>query len=204
MVNIQANKTHQISAIILSGGRAARMGGTDKGLVLLNNKPFIQYVIERLTPQVDEILINANREIPQYQAFNFPTFQDDNPDFIGPLAGFSLGLQHGKHDYLLTVPCDSPLIPTDLTDRLLNAMLEKSADIAVARSGGHAHPVFCLMKKSVLPSLIKYIEHGERKVSTWQKSLNYIEVLFNDCDEAFVNLNTFEELEALALKLGND
>jgi molybdenum cofactor guanylyltransferase len=194
----------KVSAIILSGGRATRMGGIDKGLVKLLNKPFIQYVIERLTPQVDEIFINANREIAEYGAFNLPIFQDENPDFIGPLAGFSLGLEHCKYDYLLTAPCDSPLIPHDLTDRLMKSLLDEKADLAVAKSGGNVHPVFCLMKKSVFPTLSTYLEQGERRVSAWQKSLNYIEVEFNDCDESFVNLNTFEELQALALKLSND
>ena len=194
----------RLSAIILSGGRATRMNGIDKGLVPLQNKPLVQHVIERVMPQVDEILLNANREIEQYKTFNLPILQDDNPDFIGPLAGFSLGLKHCKHDYLLTVPCDSPLIPEDLVARLMKALLEKGADIAIAKSGGYNHPVFCLMKKSVLPSLTTYLAQGERKVSTWQKSLNFIEVEFNDCDGAFINLNTFEELEALALKLSDE
>lgn len=193
-----------ISAIILAGGQANRMGGAGKGLVPLQNKPLVQYVIERLTPQVDEILINANREIERYEAFNLPILKDEHADFIGPLAGFTLGLKHGKHDYLLTVPCDSPLLPEDLVARMMKALTEQAADIVVAKSAGHTHPVFSLMKKAVLPSLMAYLDQGERKVSTWQKSLHYIEVEFNDCAEAFVNLNTFEELEALALKLGND
>ncbi|MEE9331635.1 MAG: molybdenum cofactor guanylyltransferase MobA [Methylophilaceae bacterium] len=193
-----------ISAIILSGGRATRMGGVDKGLIQLQDKPLIQHVITRLEPQADEIFINANREIPRYQAFNLPVLQDDNPDFLGPLAGFSLGLKHCKHQYLLTVPNDSPMIAPDLTKRLLQALLDKEAEIAVAKSESHAHPVFCLMKKTVWPSLSTYLEHGERKVSAWQKSLKYTEVEFNDCNEAFVNLNTFEELEALALTLSDE
>lgn len=193
-----------ISAIILAGGQANRMGGAGKGLVPLQNKPLVQYVLERLTPQVDEILINANREIERYKTFNLPILKDEHADFIGPLAGFSLGLKHCKHDYLLTAPCDSPLLPEDLVGRMMKTLITKEADIAVAKSAGHSHPVFSLMKKAVLPSLMTYLDQGERKVSTWQKSLNYIEVEFNDCAEAFVNLNTFEELEALALKLGND
>lgn len=192
-----------ISAIILAGGQANRMGGAGKGLVPLQNKPLVQHVIERLTSQVDEILINANREIERYEAFDLPILQDEHANFIGPLAGFALGLKHSQHDYLLTVPCDSPLLPGDLVDRLMKALLDKSADIAVAKSAGDTHPVFCLMKKSVMPSLLAYIDQGERKVSAWQKSLSYIEVEFNDVSEAFVNLNTFEELEALALQLTN-
>ena len=190
-----------ISVMILSGGRATRMNGVDKGLVLLQNKPLIQHVIGRLKPQVGEILINANREIVHYQAFGLPVIQDEGADFIGPLAGFILGLQHAKHDYVLTVPCDSPLLPLDLAERLLNGMTASRMDIAVASSEENAHPVFCLMKKSVLPSLQAYIESGERKVSAWQKSLNYIEVDFSDNFQAFTNLNTFDDLADLELKL---
>ena len=177
------------------------MNGADKGLVLLQNKPLIAHVIARLQPQVDEIFINANREIAQYAAFGYHVFQDGNADFIGPLAGFSLALKHAKHDYVLTVPCDSPLLPLDLVERLYNDMTASRMDIAVASSDENTHPVFCLMKKSVLPSLLAYLESGERKVSAWQKSLNYIEVDFSDDSEAFTNLNTFEDLAALELKL---
>ena len=193
--------TMLITSIILSGGRATRMNCVDKGLVLLQKKPLIAHVIARLKPQVDEIFINANREIEQYRVFGFPVIQDEDADFIGPLAGFSLGLQHAKHDYVLTVPCDSPLLPLDLVERLYNGMAASRMDIACASSGGNTHPVFCLMKKSVLPSLLAYIESGERKVSAWQKSQQYIEVDCSDCDETFTNLNTFEDLGALELGL---
>ena len=192
-----------ISAIILAGGRATRMNGIDKGLVLLQQKPLIAHVITRLTPQVSEILINANREISQYRTFCLPVLQDEQPDFIGPLAGFSLGLKYCKSDYLLTVPCDSPNLPSDLAQRLMLNLLEHQADIAVASSHGNVHPVFCLCKKSVLTSLTDYILQGERRVSSWQKSQRYIEVDFSDDSDAFVNLNTFEDLAALELKLIN-
>jgi molybdopterin-guanine dinucleotide biosynthesis protein A len=189
-----------ISAIILAGGRATRMGGVDKGLVTLQNKPLIQHVVERLKPQVDEIFINANREIETYLRFGYRVLQDETDEFLGPLAGFNMGLQHANYEYVLTVPCDSPLLPLNLAKRLLNGMTEARADVAVANSDENAHPVFCLMKKSVLPSLIEFLEAGERKVSAWQKSLNYIEVDFSDNSDAFINLNTFDDLKTLELK----
>jgi molybdopterin-guanine dinucleotide biosynthesis protein A len=188
-----------ISALILSGGRATRMGGVDKGLVIFQQKPLVQHVIDRLAPQVDEIIINANREIKQYQSLSYPVLQDETADFIGPLAGFNLGLQHAKHNYLLTVPCDSPLLPLDLAQRLHSSLLNHNADIAVATSDGDAHPVFSLCKKSVLPSLTSYLQQGGRKVSAWQKSLHYIEVDFSDNSDAFYNLNTVEDLTVLEL-----
>lgn len=190
-----------VSSIILSGGRATRMNGVDKGLVLLQNKPLVQHVITRLTSQVDEILINANREITTYQAFGYPVLLDETDNFLGPLAGFLLGLKHAKHEYVLSVPCDSPLLPLDLAERLYKSMAESNADIAVATSDGDTHPVFCLMKKSVLPSLQAFLENGERKVSAWQKSQQYVEVDFSDCPDCFVNLNTLEDLKALELAL---
>ena len=191
----------KISAIILSGGRATRMNSVDKGLIQLQQKPLVAHVIARLKPQVDEILINANREIMQYEAFGLPVLQDENMVFLGPLAGFSLGLQHGKHDYVLTVPCDSPLLPLDLAQRLMAALLERLADIVVASSDSNAHPVFCLMRKTVLPSLMDYLAKDNRKVSTWQKSLRYVEVDFQKSADAFVNLNTFEDLAGLEQRL---
>ncbi len=177
------------------------MNGVGKGLVTLKNKPLIQHVIERLKPQVNEILINANREIASYATIGYPVLQDETDDFLGPLAGFLLALKHAKHDYVLTVPCDSPLLPLDLVKKLLDGMAAAPADIAVASSDGSTHPVFCLMKKSMLPSLIEYLASGERKVSAWQKSLKYVEVDFSDDADAFTNLNTFEDLKALELKL---
>ena len=113
-----------ISSIILAGGLATRMGGVDKGLVQLQQKPLIQHTTNRIALQADEIIINANREIAQYQALGYVVLQDETSDFIGPLAGFSLGLKHAKHDYLLTVPCDSPLLPLDLAERLLENLLK--------------------------------------------------------------------------------
>ncbi len=190
-----------ISGIILAGGQATRMGGADKGLISLQKKPLIAHVISRLQPQVDEIIINANREIVAYETFGLLVLKDENKEFIGPLAGFALGLKHAKHDYVLTVPCDSPLLPLDLVERLYKGMAEARADIAVASSDGDTHPVFCLMKKSVLPSLTEYLASGERKVSAWQKSQQYVEVDFSDCSDAFVNLNTMEQLRELELKL---
>ena len=189
-----------VSVIILAGGRATRMGGVDKGLILLQNKPLIQHVISRLQPQVDEILINANREIARYETFGLKVLQDENQDFAGPLAGILLGLKHAKHELVLSVPCDSPLLPLDLVGRLYNGMAESLMDIAVVSCDGNAHPVFCLMKKSVLPSLVDFLDAGERKVSAWQKSQQYCEVDFSDCNEAFVNLNTPEDLASLEQK----
>ena len=194
----------QISCMILSGGRATRMGGVDKGLVTLKQKPLIQHTIERIKPQVDEILINANRSLDEYTKFNLPVYQDEDADFIGPLAGFKLALTHAKHDLVLIVPCDSPLLPHNLATHLLATLTDKQADIVVASSDGHAHPVFCMCKKSVLPSLTQFLANDQRKVSIWQKSLAYAEADFSNPNsqgitESFLNLNTIEALNSVEL-----
>lgn len=186
-----------VSAIILSGGRATRMGGIDKGLVLLQQQPLIRHVIQRIQPQVDELFINANRELQQYQALGVPVLTDTHQDFIGPLAGFYVGLQHSQHPYLLTAPCDSPQLPHDLVTRLLAALTTQNADIAVAASEGHAHPVISLCRTTLLPSLTDFIAAGERKVSLWQKQHAYLEVSFDDNRHAFLNLNTRDDVQSL-------
>ncbi len=191
----------QISAIILAGGLGTRMGGVDKGLLRLQNKVLISHVIDRLTLQVNEVIINANRSLQQYQSFGLKIVQDETDEFLGPLSGFLLGLKHAQYDLVLTVPCDSPLLPSDLATRLYNALEQSSADIAFACSDDNTHPVFCLMRKSVLSSLISFLEQGERKVSAWQKNLNYIEVDFSDTSHAFTNLNTLDDLKKLEAQL---
>lgn len=186
-----------ISGIIIAGGLATRMGGIDKGLVLFQQMPLVQHVINRLTSQVDEIIINANREVRQYATLGYSVIEDELTGFIGPLAGFQLGLTHAKHDCVLTVPCDSPLLPLDLAERLRKNLLLQNADVAVAATDGIAHPIFSLCKKNVLPSLNSFIAQGGKKVSAWQKSQSYIEVDFSDSAAGFINLNTLDDLNAL-------
>ena len=178
------------------------MGGVDKGLVQLHGKPLIAHVIARLAPQVDELLINANRALDQYKNFGYPVFADESQNFLGPLAGFQLALKHAAHDYVCMVPCDSPFLPENLVQKLFSALLENDSEIAVASSDQNSHPVFCVCKKNVLPSLEAFINSGQGKVSAWQKSLRYVEVDFSDCSEAFTNLNTLEDLAALECRSG--
>lgn len=189
-----------VTAIILAGGRGSRMGGTDKGLILLHDKPLVAHVLERLKSQVDKILINANRETSAYQAFSYPVFSDEIPDFAGPLAGFALGLIHAQSEYLLTVPCDCPVLPLNLREQLEKVLMQTHADIAIATSHGSDHPVVCLCKTSLLSSLERYLAQGGRKVSEWQKSLHHVYVDFSDVPEAFININTPQDLKQLETK----
>lgn len=192
-----------VTAIILAGGRASRMGGVDKGLMQLNNSMLISQVLTRLKPQVDAIIINANRELETYKALGYPVFTDEIADFAGPLAGIQLGLKHVTTAYLLTVPCDCPLLPEHLCNKLLIALEKHHADIAIATSNGNDHPVVCLCKTSLSNSLNDYLQQGGRKVSAWQKSLNHVYVDFSETPDAFTNINTLDDLKSLESKLNH-
>jgi len=186
-----------IHGLILSGGQGRRMGGLDKGLQPFRGRPMVAHVIERLAPQVDEILVNANRNAAEYARFGHRVIADAIPGFAGPLAGFERGLAHASGTLVATVPCDSPFLPADLVARLRAALERVRADLAVAKTGAQAHPVFCLMRRSVHASLAEFLAGGERKIDRWYASLAVAEVPFDDEPEAFLNINTREELAHL-------
>ncbi len=168
------------------------MGGVDKGLQTLRGRPMIAWVLERLAPQVDEILINANQNFEAYAKFGHRVVSDEVGGFAGPLAGLHAGLNAAIHPFAVTVPCDSPFLPSDLVARLRAALTEN--DLAVAKTGDQPHPVFALMKRGVLGSLEAFLSRGGRKVDAWYASLKVVEVGFDDEPEAFRNINTPEEL----------
>ncbi len=187
----------EITGLILAGGRGSRMGSVDKGLQPLHGKPMVVHVIERLRPQVQQLMINANQNLEIYQAFGLPVWPDQFTGFAGPLAGLQTGLAHCQTPYLVTAPCDSPFLPSDLVRRLADALVSEGAELAVAVTGtaqaSQPHPVFCLLKALLLPDLSAYLEQGGRKVDTWFKSRQVAEVIFPD-EQAFRNINTLEEL----------
>ncbi len=173
------------------------MGGIDKGLIEFAGKPMVAHVVDRLQPQVDEILINANREIERYAEFGYEVISDEIEGFAGPLAGLHRAMSVAIHPFVMTAPCDSPLLPTDLADRLMQGLVSSNADIAVAKTGSQTHPVFCLCRKNLKDHLESYLQSGERKMHAWQDSLKVVEIAFDDKPEAFININTIEELESL-------
>jgi molybdopterin-guanine dinucleotide biosynthesis protein A len=184
----------QVTGIILAGGQGSRMGGVDKGLQAFRGKPMVAHVIERLAPQVDEIIINANRNVEAYSGFGYRVLPDSITGFAGPLAGFERGLAHARGGLVATVPCDSPLLPGDLVARLRPGVEEGGFDLAVAKTGDQAHPVFCLMRRSVHASLREFLGSGQRKIDRWYASLKVVEVPFDDEPQAFMNINTRSEL----------
>jgi molybdopterin-guanine dinucleotide biosynthesis protein A len=183
-----------ICGLVLAGGQGRRMGGVDKGLELLQGRPLMQHVIDRLRPQVDLLLVNANQNLERYEAFGCPVVPDRVGGFAGPLAGLDAGLHRTDAPLIVTVPCDSPFLPQDLVARLAAARSAVDADVAVARTGSQPHPVFALVCNRVRSHLASFLARGERKIDLWYGSLNVVEVAFDDEAEAFANINTRAEL----------
>ncbi|PKO35520.1 MAG: molybdenum cofactor guanylyltransferase MobA [Betaproteobacteria bacterium HGW-Betaproteobacteria-7] len=184
----------KITGVILAGGLGRRMGGIDKGLQELRGQPMVHWVVERLAPQVDELLINANQNGERYAAFGHRVVPDQIPDFAGPLAGLHAALSAAAHPLVATAPCDSPFLPADLVSRLHAALTAEAADLAVARTFDQAHPVFCLCRRDVLPHLTDFLAAGGRKIDRWYSTLKIVEVAFDDEAEAFENINTRDDL----------
>jgi len=182
-----------ISGIVLAGGQGRRMGGVDKGLQLLRARPMIEHVLERLRPQVGEIVINANQNLERYRSFGHRVVSDAIGGFAGPLAGLHAGLQAITNPVGVTVPCDSPFLPADLVARLHDHLGDN--DLAVAKTGNQAHPVFALVRQSVAGNLESFLASGGRKIDAWYAALKVVEVSFDDEADAFRNINTIEELK---------
>lgn len=172
------------------------MGGVDKGLQRLQGRTMVSWVKDRFAPQVTELLINANQNLAEYAKLGLPVIEDKVGGFAGPLAGLHRGLEMAAHSYVATVPCDSPFLPRDLVARLYAALHSGQAQLAVAKTGAQAHPVFCLCERVLLPHLGAYLQGGGRKIDAWYASLRVVEVAFDDEAEAFSNINTREELLA--------
>jgi molybdopterin-guanine dinucleotide biosynthesis protein A len=181
-----------ISGIVLAGGQGRRMGGVDKGLQLLHGRPMVEWVLSRFAPQVSEVLINANQNIERYGKYRHRVVPDEIGGFAGPLAGLHAGLKAAAHPLVATVPCDSPFLPADLVSRLEKNL--GNNEIAVAKTGDQAHPVFALVRKHVLQNLEAFLAGGGRKIDAWYASLEVVEVRFDDEADAFRNINTVEEL----------
>ncbi|MEN8170029.1 MAG: molybdenum cofactor guanylyltransferase MobA [Pseudomonadota bacterium] len=190
-----------ITTVILAGGAARRMGGEDKGLTRLNNKAMIAYVIERLSGQSSSLLINCNRSQREYAEFGYPLFEDSIAGGLGPLAGLLSALEQSDSDYVLSVPCDTPLLPTDLIERMLQTIEQEHAEVCTVNDGDRLHPVVLLVKRSVLTGLRSYLTDGGRKVHDWFYSVAHCSADFSDQPEAFININTPEQLVTLQQRL---
>ncbi|UTH72980.1 molybdenum cofactor guanylyltransferase MobA [Chromobacterium sp. IIBBL 290-4] len=189
--------TPRLTALLLAGGQGTRMGGADKGWLMLEGQALAERVAARLRPQAEALLISANRNLQRYAALGLVI--EDAPEFseCGPLAGLEAGLRACASDWLVTAPCDLPLLPADLAARLMEPLLQGEARISVAHCAGHPHPVCMALSRGLLPSLQAYLRGGGRRVREWQASAGAVAVAFDDLPEAFSNLNHPEDLAKL-------
>jgi len=191
-----------ISGLVLAGGLARRMGGIDKGLVVLAGKPMIEHVLAGLAPQVGRVLINANRNLDQYASYGHKVVSDTLEGYLGPLAGALSALKVIDTEFLLTVPCDSPLVAPDLAGRMYAALQLRQGDLAVAHDGRRLQPVFLLLKRGLTADLEAYLASGERKIDRWFARYRVAEADLSHRPDSFINVNEPEEkqrLEALIL-----
>ncbi len=183
-----------ITGVILAGGRGMRMGGVDKGLVTLNGKPLVEHVLRRLRPQVPLIIISANRHHDKYARYGFAVISDehmsDTQDYAGPLAGILSALTYTTTDYIVTVPCDAPRLPTDLVARLLLQLHRSRSRACMAHDGARAQPAFALLHTSLRDELRRTLRAGEYKMETWLQGIGCCTADFSECANSFVNLNT--------------
>jgi molybdopterin-guanine dinucleotide biosynthesis protein A len=193
-----------ITGLILAGGMGRRMGGVDKGLVLLDGRPMVAHVLARLSPQVGALVINANQNLERYAAFGYPVVPDEVGGFAGPLAGLHAGMTRAATAYIATAPCDSPFLPADLVARLAAALARESAQLAVVHTFAQPHPVFALVERGVLPHLASFLLAGGRKIDAWYATLRVVAVPFDDEEAAFRNINTADELAAAALSANRE
>jgi molybdenum cofactor guanylyltransferase len=195
----------QVTGVILAGGRGSRMGGVDKGLQNFRGMPMALFTLLRLSPQVGEMMINANRNLSAYESMGVPVWPDTISDYAGPLAGFLTALERCETDYLVTVPCDTPLFPQDLVARLAEAMEREDAEIAMAAAREddgqvRTQPVFSLIRRELMESLVRFTHEGGRKIDAWTGQHRTVVVPFDregDDPAAFFNANTLPELQRL-------
>lgn len=181
-----------ITGVVLAGGRASRMGGQDKGLMALHGKPLWKHVADRLQPQVNGMAISANRNIAVYQASGFPVYQDTFTDFPGPLAGMASVIRQAGGEWFLFCPCDTPFIPAHLAERLQSQRNE--APVVWVQDGDRDHPAIALVHRRIATDIEAYLARGDRRVMVFMREAGGHAVDFSDCQGAFSNVNTLEDL----------
>jgi molybdopterin-guanine dinucleotide biosynthesis protein A len=200
--------TEPVTGVLLAGGLSRRMGGGDKGLLPLAGKAMLGHVIDRLAPQVDKLIINANGDPDRFRPFGLPVVADTVAGFVGPLAGVLAGMRWAlahapTHRVLVTAPGDAPLLPRDLVARLSAAVADGGGPIALARSAGELHPVIGLWPVALAADLEAQLAQGVRKVLAWTDRHGTVAVDFPPARLAgrevdpFFNANTPQDLDTL-------
>lgn len=189
--------TRDITAVILAGGQGRRMGGQDKGLLDFGGRLLIEILIEALQNQQLSIMINANRNRSTYQSYGYPVIRDDLEDFQGPLAGFASAMAAVKTDFILTLPCDSPMLADNFAGRFIDVHNREQAPVCVAHDGERLQPVYALINTGLLDDLKRFLRSGERKIDRWYALYDYTTVDFSSDATMFENINTPEDQQRL-------
>ncbi|HWQ94052.1 MAG TPA: molybdenum cofactor guanylyltransferase MobA [Gammaproteobacteria bacterium] len=179
-----------ITGVILAGGRARRMNGVDKGLLEFAGKPLVEHTLARLTPQVSEVMINTNRNHARYASYGLTLVADKLEGYCGPLAGMHSAMCAAQTDYIVTAPCDSPLIPNDLAQRMMMTLMRESAELCTAHDGMRLQPIYTMIPRALATDLHSYLMSGGRKVENWLRRHRLAVADFSDQPEAFLNINT--------------
>lgn len=187
-----------ITGLILAGGRSSRMGGEDKSWMLYKGQPMIEGVLQRLRPQVADVLISANSNSGQYQQLGLCVISDEFPGHPGPLAGIAAALANCETEWLLVSACDAPNIPEDLAQRLWEgiARCPNEVKLAYAHDGEQTQHLFMLLHRDCLAALEEALKQDQHKVVQWVSSQNPVQVDFSDQAAAFININTPFELDS--------
>ncbi len=192
------DESAKITGVVLAGGRAQRMGGKDKGLVVYRGRPLVARALAALRQVTETILINANRNQTEYAGFGYPVLPDPTDSFDGPLAGLLCAMQAAQTDFVLSVPCDCPQLDGNLLRRLHAALMATAgAEICVAHDGKRMQPLFLIAQRCLASDLSAYLASGQRKVETWLSSQRLALADCSEHPEWFVNINTLDELERL-------
>lgn len=186
-----------ITALVLAGGKATRLDGRDKGLIQVNRLTLIEHTLNRLAQYKCPVLISANRNIDAYKKFNFPVISDDNNEFQGPLAGISQALRQITTEWLLVVPCDTPMLPLDIAEKLYQKTENSDAQIVYSSDDQREQYLHCLIHRSLADGLQRYLKSGQRAVRHWQQQHVVRRVIFQQ-ENAFLNVNTTDDLAIMA------
>lgn len=180
-----------ISCIILAGGQGKRMGGIDKGLQCYQDKRLIDHTIENIAPQVDDIVISANRNIEVYEKLGYQVVSDDNNNFNGPLAGIASSIPHCKHEWILVIPCDMPALP----DKLVSALLQHTnhSSLIIVNSD-NKYQLILMMNRRMHASIAECLENNQFTVMRWVDSVDH-HTLIIDNDAYLHNINTARDLD---------
>lgn len=187
----------QITAVILAGGRGVRLGGLDKGLCEVAGHAMVEYAIQALAPQVSEIIIVANRHRNEYAQFGLPVLTDSTPGFQGPLAGMLTALEYCTTPYLLSAPCDAPLLTQDYAARMLHTIQQNPGVACVAECHNRWQSVHCMVKTSVKDSAELALKNHDLAMKTWLQSLGAVSVDFSDSPLQFENMNNQADQDRL-------